>query len=92
MAGFTLSKCEDYYPIGTSVGAYLPAQRRPYRPDGGGTPVRPAAAPEGAAVESQVVTAGGQAAFVALAASTKYVLYALVGGVHRYVSIISNAT
>lgn len=85
MAGFTLSGRQEWFPIGTTVGAFLPSQRRPYLNPG------PAVAPEGAAVESQAVSAGGVAAFIALAALTRYVLYAQVGGEHRYLQITSGA-
>lgn len=74
MAGFVLKR-SDIFPIGTSVGAY-PASARL----AGDRDAAPAAA---AAVESQTVDAAGTATFVALAADTDYLFYALVGGQHR---------
>lgn len=87
MAGFALAEREDWFPIGTSVGAYLPAQRRPYMKS---SPLPPAA-PEGAAVESQTISAAGTATWVALTALTEYELYAAVGGQHRYLTVRAGA-
>jgi hypothetical protein len=86
MAGFALSSRLDWFPEGTSVGAYLPAQRRPYMRQ---SPLA-SAAPEGAAVESQTVTSG-VATFAALSALAAYELYAVVGGQHRYLSVRAGA-
>lgn len=75
MATFVLKR-SDLFPVGTSVGAYPASAARRSSQD-----MAPAAA---AATESQVVDAAGTATFVALAADTDYVFYALVGGQHRY--------
>lgn len=72
---------KDYtrIPAGTAVGIYLARQRRE------------GAAPDGAAVAAGTMNADGVSgvAFSALAADTDYVIYALVAGEHRYVSVTS---
>lgn len=74
MATITVKR-SDRFPVGTTVGAY-PALARHF-----GTP------PSGAAVESHEVPTSGTLSFTTLAEGSKYVLYGLVGGEHRYVAI-----
>lgn len=72
MASYTLNR-SDLFPVGTAVSAFAVAT--PQTNVEGPTP--------GVAVETQTVGAAGTAAFVALAADTPYVFYALVSGEHR---------
>jgi hypothetical protein len=72
MASFNLAR-SDLFPVGTSVAAYPAAALRKSEDS----------VPSGAATESQVVGATGVAAFVALAADTDYVFFAVVGGQKR---------
>lgn len=74
MASFNLIG-PPQFPNGTSVAVYP-------RSNWNG-PVVTTAAPVGSATETKTVTAG-VAAYVALASDTRYVAYALVGGVHKY--------
>lgn len=66
----------DRYPVGTTVKAY-PAASRHF----GGRPGAPS-------VEEHVVASDGSCGpFTTLTADAEYVLYAEVGGEHRYLSL-----
>lgn len=70
---------EDVFPAGTSVGAY-PRSAWP------GVSAPDAAAPSGAATETQTVAGDGSLTFTTLAENTTFYAYALVGGVHRIIA------
>lgn len=80
MAAFTISNAPPRFPEGTSVSvyAYPPGTRVDET-------VAPAANNLGSSVTSATVTSGALA-FTGLADNTRYLAYAQVSGVHRYVA------
>jgi hypothetical protein len=78
MATVTASR-SDLFPVGTSVGVY---------PDDAGKPQMP---PAGTAIASGTVDAAGNVSITnaGILSLVRYVLYANVGGEHRYVRVRS---
>lgn len=82
MSAITL-QASDRFPVGTSVGAYTRAAW-----PGASTSNPDAAAPSGAAVETQNVAADGSLTFTTLTDAVVYFAYAQVGGQHRLVRFV----